>query len=242
MKIVDKNAVEEWTYDDVATAAKPIVLTDKQKNTVLEQMCKEYSKETGWSKAKMALLVKSIFGSEEQTEQTTSTVDAKVFKWYYHSKSKNETKEAIATAIASNRPMLICACKPSCDVCNLTWNTYLKATGKMAEWLKTNKVIGLKIDDVSSHYTDLSKFKNKWTGIDGVSGKKVNSTAPFFAFVKVKSSAKGKTKITLDPDKNEIDVFIGGFGSAKSTEKTYEAITSWLDGLMKLSAFKTLFK
>lgn len=250
MELTNGKAVETWTADDVAKAAKEMGLTlsSKEKKAVLERMCKEYSKENGWSNAKTMSLVRSMFGSEGgKTDETpkpnsSTAVDAKSFKWHFHASGKNETKAAVATALDANRPLLIYAGKPGCSVCELAWKNYLKAETKLADWMRDNAIVGLKIDDSASHFTDLGKFKNKWTGIDGASGKKTNSTAPFLVFVKLSEKARGKTKITLDPSKNELDAYLSGFGGAKATDKTYEAIAKWLTGVMGLEEFKKLFK
>ena len=235
MKMVDGKAVEEWTTGDVAALAKELgySLTANEKKAILEQLCKKYDS------SQVNSLVKNLIVFMKNTNTDEKPADPA--RWYYHSKDKNETKTAIAAALDAARPLLIYAGKPGCSVCELVWKTHLKATGKMADWLRENRVVGLKIDDTSLHFSNLSTAKNKYTGIDGISGKKVNSTAPFFVFVKLKETARGKTKITLDSSKGEVETFLSGYGSGKAGEKTYEKVTAWLESLMSSGEFKRLF-
>ena len=119
-----------------------------------------------------------------------------VFKWYLHTDKVNETKAAIAAALDNNRPLLIFVGKPGCANCELVWSgpKYLLGETKMADFLEQERIVGLKIEDTTGHFTNLCDAKNYYTDIYGVSGKKVNSTAPLFFFFKVKSSARGKLK------------------------------------------------
>lgn len=148
-----------------------------------------------------------------------------IYRWYYHAKGRNETKAAIAAALDNGAPLLLMVCKPSCAVCAKVWQA-LDATGRFADFLRAERVVALKIEDTASHFTDLAKAKNKYTGIDGVSGKKVNSTAPFFILFTPAEAARNKSKITLAPE--QVAQYLSGFGSAKASAKTYEALTSWI--------------
>lgn len=155
-----------------------------------------------------------------------------VFRWYFHtSKAKNETKAAVAAALDNDAPILLMVCKPNCAVCQRVWQG-MKAETDFADYMKEKGIVGLKIEDTASHFTDLAKAKNKYVGIGGISGRKVNSTAPFFILFVPAEGARGKSRITLD--EKQVELYIGGFGSAKASAKSYEALTSWLDALTSL--------
>ena len=152
-----------------------------------------------------------------------------VFKWYFHtSKAKNETKAAIAAALDNDAPILLMVCKPNCAVCQRVWQN-MKAETDFAYYMQGTGIVGLKIEDTASHFTDLAKAKNKYVGIDGVSGKKVNSTAPFFLLFIPAEGARGKSRITLD--EKQVAIYLGGFGAAKASAKSYEALVSWMDDI-----------
>lgn len=230
-----------WTKADIKAVAKKlkVTLTDAEVAEVFEDMDELFGQ------LEFDPYIKEIIENVHPSKQTASTASSMTAakdpacKWYYHSSSsKNETKAAIAAALDGNHPLLVMACKPACDVCALVWKN-LKATTKLADYLKAKGIVGIKIDDTSKHFTDLAKDKNPYTGIDGVSGKKINSTAPFFVFFKVKESARGKSKITLDD--TQVELFLSGFGGAKSSAKTYESLTAWLDSIMNKSDYKKAF-
>lgn len=233
-----------WTAQDVKNVAKTLklTLTSAEIAKVLSTLASFTSESTEGPDCLFAEIIRALRdnGSHE-TVQDSPPNDLGNFGWYYHTKGKNQTKEAVTAALYANRPMLIMACKPNCDVCKLVWDKYLCGNTKMADWLKKNKVVGLKIDDTANHYTTLSKNKNKYTGIDGVKGNKINSTAPFFTFVKLSDKASKVSSITLDSKTGEIDTYLSGFGNAKADAKTYDAVTSWLESIMNMSAFKKLF-
>lgn len=219
-------------------------LTANEKDKVARKIKEQYpgsSVQIGlvnWIGDRIAEVRASLVTPPPGNTTLIKTVDPKSFKWYYHSSTKNETKEAIAVALDADRPILIMACKPSCDVCNLIWKDYLKATSKFATYLKTKQVVGLKIDDTSSHFTTLSKNKNNFTGLDSISGKKVNSTAPFFILFRPKWSIRDKTKINLTT--SEVDLYISGFGSAKASGKSYDSVTAWLNNALGLDTYEQL--
>ena len=239
MKVANSEAVLTIKKSDVTKAAKTLgyTLTSKEQTSVLETFCRSLKDNVDQMLTAVIKVVKGNTESAgvENTTTTTTTVDTKSFKWYYHSSSKNETKDAIAAALAANRPILIMACKPACDVCSLVWKN-IKATGSLATYLKDRKLVGLKIEDTSAHFTTLAKNKNSFTGLDGVSGKKINSTAPFFALVRLKSSMKGKTKINLAT--SEVELYISGYGAAKTTNKTYNDIVVWLNDALNIDAYE----
>ena len=151
-----------------------------------------------------------------------------IYRWYFHRKGLNETKAAIAAALDNDAPMLLMVCKPNCAVCQRVWQG-MKAETDFADYLQTGGIVGLKIEDTASHFTDLARAKNKYVGIDGIKGNKVNSTAPFFLLFIPANGARGKARITLD--EKQVKLYLGGFGSAKASAKSYEAITSWLDDI-----------
>ena len=240
-KITGDKLTATWTTADVAKVAEAqgVKLTTAEKKSILKGVADVLKKCNDVLIAQCLPQKEATNDNTANTEPWGAPIDPAACKWYYHSSSsKNETKDAIAAALDNNVPMLLMACKPACDVCKLVWQN-LKATSKFADYLKAKGIVAIKIEDTANHFTDLAKAKNAYTGIDGIKGNKINSTAPFFVFFKMKDSARGRSQITLAD--TQIDVYFSGFGNAKSAAKTYDTVTAWLDSIMNMSAYKKAF-
>ena len=218
-----------WTKADIKAVAKKlkVTLTDTEIAEVFEDMDELFDQVP--FDDYIEAIIKNVHPPKKTATSASTTANNDDCKWYYHSSSsRNETKEAIAAALDGNHPILVMACKPACDVCALVWKN-LKATTDFADYLKKKGIVAIKVEDSSSHFTDLAKAKNKYVGIDCISGKKINSTAPFFIFFKPSEKARSDKKITLA--ETQVETFLSGYGNAKASNKTYNDIVTWLNAV-----------
>lgn len=163
------------------------------------------------------------------------------YRWYYHGATANQTAEALTAALKNKCGLLVFVGKPGCHVCEAVWSKsydgteMMDGTGKMAAYLKANKLVGLKIDDSMSHFTDLAAETMGYRNPDGTA---TNTNAPFLVLVKVKKGKEADTVLHLNGRNSDIEVFFGGYGSLEMYDKTYAKISAWLDGLLASERYK----
>lgn len=163
------------------------------------------------------------------------------YRWYYHNSITNQTSDALKAAIQNKCGLLVFVGKPGCHVCEAVWSKsydgteMMDGTGKMAAYLKANKLVGLKIDDSMSHFSNLAAGAMGYRNPDGTA---TNTNAPFLVLVKVKEGKGGETSLSLSPRSGDIEVFFGGYGSLEMYDKTYAKISAWLDGLLASDRYK----
>ena len=178
--------------------------------------------------------------SEQDNE--SSSVESVFFRWYHHDSSKNETALAIRVANENRCGLLVFVGKPGCHICDTVWSKSYNGTdmmdgdGKMAAYLKNHKLVGLKIEDSQSHFSDLSAEAMAYRNPDGTV---TNANAPFLALVKPKA---GECDIFgFSGKKSTTEFFFGGYGSLVMYDKTYDKISRWLDELVGSQRFKDAF-
>ena len=89
------------------------------------------------------------------------------YKIYFHNTTKNETLSAIRGAfVLDDRPMLVYISK---DANEEDWSSL--ATAKFKKYLKTKKIVCLKIEDSEKHCRKLIKQAKKLANPDGLDGK-----------------------------------------------------------------------
>lgn len=163
------------------------------------------------------------------------------YRWYYHGATVNQTAEALAAALENKCGLLVFVGKPGCHVCEAVWSKsydgteMMDGTGKMAAYLKANKLVGLKIEDSQSHFSDLASGVGGYRNPDGTA---TNTNAPFLVLVKVKEGKEADTVLHLNGKNSDIEVFFGGYGSLEMYDKTYAKISAWLDGLLASGKYK----
>lgn len=166
------------------------------------------------------------------------------FKWYFHGKAANETAEALKAAAEGGCGLLVFAGKPGCRICETVWSKSYNGTemmdgdGKLARYLESHRLVGLRVDDSQSHFSDLSKGVMGYRNADG---SVTNTNAPFLALVKVSASPAKTDKLSFSRKDRQVEAFFGGYGSLAMTDKTYARISSWLDGLLASDAYKKAF-
>ena len=164
------------------------------------------------------------------------------YRWYYHDTTKNETSAALKAAVQNKCGLLVFVGKPGCHICDSVWSSsyegtaMMDGTGKMATYLKNNKLVGLKIEDSQSHFSDLASGAMGYSNSDG---SKTNTNAPFLVLVKVKEGKEDDTNFDLASRKSDIEIFFGGYGSLGMYDKTYAKITAWVNGLIASDKYKT---
>lgn len=167
------------------------------------------------------------------------------YRWYYHGAGVNQTADALKAAIQNKCGLLVFVGKPGCHVCEAVWSKsydgteMMDGTGKMAAYLKANKLVGLKIDDSMSHFTDLASEAMGYRNPDGTA---TNTNAPFLGLVKVKEGKEADTVLHLGGRNSDIEVFFGGYGSLEMYDKTYAKISAWLDGLLASDKYKNAWQ
>ena len=100
-----------------------------------------------------------------------------LYKWYYHSKKKNETLKSIQASV--DHMMLVFVGNPGCSICAAQWKAL--NTPKFTQYLKDNEIVGLKVDDSTSHYLSLLSQAKRYRNPDG---SKTTDGPPFLALVK----------------------------------------------------------
>lgn len=167
------------------------------------------------------------------------------YKWYYHSSAKNETAKALAAALENNCGLLLFIGKPGCAICETAWSKSYNGTammdgaGKMAEYLKANHLVGLKIDDSQAHFSNLAAGAMGHRNPDGTA---TNTNAPFLVLIKVKAGKEAITECRLSGKNSIVDTFFGGYGSLRVLDKTYAKIAAWLDKLLGSGKYQTAFQ
>ena len=162
------------------------------------------------------------------------------YRWYYHNSTTNQTSEALKAAVKNKCGLLVFIGKPGCSICNAVWSKsyddteMMDGTGKMAAYLKSHKLVGLKIDDSQSHFANLAAAAMGYRNPDGSA---TNTNAPFLVLVKVKDDKTDASVFSLSRRDGDIDVFFGGYGSLVMYDKTYAKISNWLDGLLASDAY-----
>ena len=163
------------------------------------------------------------------------------YRWYYHSATVNQTAEALTAALDNKCGLLVFVGKPGCHICEAVWSSSYDGTammdgaGKMAAYLKSHSLVGLKIEDSQSHFGDLAAETMGWRNPDGTA---TNTNAPFLVLVKVKEGKGGETSLSLSPRSGDIEVFFGGYGSLVMYDKTYAKISAWLDGMLASDRYR----
>ena len=146
------------------------------------------------------------------------------YKWHYHSAKKNETSAAICAALDNNCGLLIVVCKPDCSVCaKICGKDYMDLDGKLAAYIKSHKIVGLKIEDSQAHEQSIATGSGSYTNYDKT---KTDKNVPFLLLVKPKPGVKVFETLKK---KTSIDLFFGGFGSKTASGQTYAKVAAWLD-------------
>ena len=167
------------------------------------------------------------------------------YRWYYHNSTTNQTSDALTAALENKCGLLVFVGKPGCHICEAVWSKsydgteMMDGTGKMAAYLKANKLVGLKVDDSQSHFSDLAAETMGWRNPDGTA---TNTNAPFLVLVKVKEDKEADTVLHLGGRNSDIEVFFGGYGSLEMYDKTYAKISAWLDGLLASDKYKNAWQ
>lgn len=100
-----------------------------------------------------------------------------LYKWYYHSRNKNETLKSIQASI--DHLMLVFVGSPGCSICAAQWKAL--NTPEFTQYLKDNEIVGLKVDDSMPHYLSLLTQARRYKNPDG---SKTIDGPPFLALVK----------------------------------------------------------
>ena len=164
------------------------------------------------------------------------------YRWYYHNTTKNETSAALTAAIQNKCGLLVFVGKPGCHICEVVWSSSYDGTammdgaGKMAAYLKSHSLVGLKIEDSQSHFSDLASGAMGYRNSDGSA---TNTNAPFLVLVQVKEGKENDENFDLTSRNSDIEYFFGGYGSLVMYDKTYAKITAWLNGLLATDEYKT---
>lgn len=149
---------------------------------------------------------------------------SKIYTWFYHSSTKNETSKAVQAALDNNCGLLVLVCKPSCAVCAKACSKdCMDVDGKLQKYMEKNSIVGLKIDDTQSHVQSIISGSSSYYNYDK---KKTSKNFPLLLLVKPK---EGTTTFETLKKKTSIDTFFGGFSAKKMSEQTYENVSAWLD-------------
>ena len=155
---------------------------------------------------------------------------SKIYKWFYHSSTKNETSKAVQTALDNNCGLIVLVCKPSCSVCAKACSKdYMDCDGKLLKYMEEHHIVGLKIDDTQAHVQSIGSGSSSYYNYDK---KKTDKNVPFLLLVKPK---EGTTTFETLKKKTSIDEFFGGFGTKKMSEQTYANVSAWLDKMFDSS-------
>jgi len=154
------------------------------------------------------------------------------FKWFIHSKTKNETAAALQAAVANWRGMLAVICKPGCAICEAGWKKL--NTSALTKFLEDNNIVGLKIEDSASHCMALTSQAKLWRNPDG---SKTSDNLPILAFFKPRARAMNAG---LSLAKSGGDVATWFCGSTPKYVPNYAGATvaKWLQGIMQTDAYK----
>ena len=152
---------------------------------------------------------------------------SKIYKWFYHSSTKNETSKAVKAALDNNCGLLVLVCKPNCAVCAKACSKdYMDCNGKLLKYMEEHQIVGLKIDDTQSHVQSIGSGISGYYNYDKT---KTDKNVPFLLLVKPK---EGTTVFETLKKKTSIDEFFGGFGTKKMSEQTYANVSAWLDTML----------
>lgn len=152
---------------------------------------------------------------------------SKIYKWFYHSSTKNETSKAVKAALDNNCGLLVLVCKPSCAVCAKACSKdYMDCDGKLLKYMEEHHIVGLKINDSQSHVQSIGSGSSSYYNYDKT---KTDKNVPFLLLVKPK---EGTTVFETLKKKTSIDEFFGGFGTKKMSEQTYANVSAWLDTML----------
>lgn len=152
---------------------------------------------------------------------------SKIYKWFHHSSTKNETSKAVKAALDNNCGLLVLVCKPSCAVCaKACGKDYMDCDGKLLKYMEEHHIVGLKIDDSQSHVQSIGSGSSSYYNYDKT---KTDKNVPFLLLVKPK---EGTTVFETLKKKTSIDKFFGGFGTKKMSEQTYANVSAWLDTML----------
>lgn len=161
--------------------------------------------------------VKAEKSAAAKAKETTKDAPGKGFRWHFHSKSVNETAEALEAAEANGAPVLLFVSKPGCAVCESAWSS-IDAEDRLASCLKAAGVVGLKVDDSYAHYMALASSVASRKNPDG---SRPSTTAPFMVLVRVKGSGTSFGAANVAS-------FMGGTGGRSMPKWTYENAVAWL--------------
>ena len=149
---------------------------------------------------------------------------SKIYKWFYHSSTKNETSKAVQAALDNNCGLLVLVCKPSCAVCAKACSKdCMDVDGKLQKYMEKNWIVGLKIDDSQSHVQSIISGLSSYYNYDKT---KTSKNVPLLLLVKPK---EGTTVFETLKKKTSIDEFFGGFSAKNMSEQTYANVSAWLD-------------
>lgn len=153
------------------------------------------------------------------------------FKWFIHSKTKNETAAALQAAVANGRGLLAVICKPGCAICEAGWKKL--NTSALTKFLEDNSIVGLKVEDSASHCMALTSQAKLWRNPDK---SKTSDTLPILAFFKPRARAMNDG---LSLAKSGGDVATWFCGSTPKYVPTYAGATvaKWLQGIMDTDAY-----
>ena len=159
------------------------------------------------------------------------------FKWYYHDKARNETLKALQCG--ADHPFLLFVGNPGCAVCAAAWKAL--DTAAFSKFMEANEIVGLKVDDKTSHYQALASQAKLWRNPDG---SKVNEGPPFLALVKTKGI------ITDDPDVSfslrksgatNVEAWICGSTPKYVPAVNAKNVMAWIEQMEKTDVFKAAF-
>ena len=171
------------------------------------------------------------------TDVIWGATPATPYKWYYHTSSKNETQAALQAAVANHCGVLVFVGNPGCSVCAGIWgSSMMDGTGKMATFLKNNKLVGIYVEDSTTHY---QKLANGARGYKNPDGSRTESGPPFLAFVKVKDDCTEVTSLNFSGSDSVVDVFFCGSTGVYLPKINYTNVTNWLTNLMQSDAYKS---
>lgn len=162
------------------------------------------------------------------------------YRWYYADTTKNETSAALQAAIGNKCGLLVFVGNPGCSVCEGVWGSaMMDGPGKMAKYLEENKLVGLYVEDSTTHY---QKLANGARGYKNPDGSRTESGPPFLVFVKVKDDCVDVTSLNFSGSTSVVDVFFCGSTGNYLPVMDYANVTRWLADLMKSDAYKNAWQ
>ena len=159
------------------------------------------------------------------------------FKWYYHDKARNETLKALQHG--ADHPFLLFVGNPGCAICAAQWKAL--NTAAFSKFMAANGIVGLKIDDKTSHYQALASQAKLWRNPDG---SKVNEGPPFLALIKTRGIITDDPDISFSLKKSgatNIDAWICGSTPKYIPAVNAKNVEAWIEAMEKTDAFRKAF-